>query len=367
MERNSKSISEGLKLPQESRERIRCQLASYQKQREEIPMKKTTFKSRVPLLAAAAVLMMALAWTATAAVSQIFRQEAAVDTSQAMQGMFGKSRPSWTERGEYDAAGNWFYNPNRETVAVDSAFAQDLLGDALPGTGYQWRIGDYTLTVEAYVVDENTSTAKFYYTLEHPGGFGEGAVDETLGLLNYNHYRVGVTFQSTAEEDPYLGRRRYVDVRRSTAEKLCIVDCAASATGNWKAEDGFLITFQVWGEEEPNKEELSAVLELPGVESLPAVSAASPAGDRLELSAIGVKLPCAHIDEVDYLALEYKDGTQYVVLDDGAHLDNTDYGLGSGERPHMVARYVFNRLVDPSQVTAVVVNSQRYETEEVAG
>lgn len=44
MERNFKRISDGLKLPQESRERIRSQLASYQKQSEDIPMKKIDLK-----------------------------------------------------------------------------------------------------------------------------------------------------------------------------------------------------------------------------------------------------------------------------------------------------------------------------------
>lgn len=64
MERNFKRISDELKLPQESRERIRSQLSSYQKQSEDIPMKKATLKSRMPLIAAAVVMMMVLTLTA---------------------------------------------------------------------------------------------------------------------------------------------------------------------------------------------------------------------------------------------------------------------------------------------------------------
>ena len=76
MERNFKRISDGLKLPQESRERIRSQLASYQKQSEDIPMKKSTLKSRVPLIAVAVVMMMALTLTAAAAVVvHLFRND----------------------------------------------------------------------------------------------------------------------------------------------------------------------------------------------------------------------------------------------------------------------------------------------------
>ena len=81
MERNFKRISDGLKLPQESRERIRSQLASYQKQSEDIPMKKSTLKSRVPLIAVAVVMMMALMLTAGAAVVvHLFRNDIIVSS-----------------------------------------------------------------------------------------------------------------------------------------------------------------------------------------------------------------------------------------------------------------------------------------------
>lgn len=81
MERNFKRISDGLKLPQESRERIRSQLASYQKQSENIPMKKSTLKSRVPLIAVAVVMMMALTLTAAAAVVvHLFRNDIIVSS-----------------------------------------------------------------------------------------------------------------------------------------------------------------------------------------------------------------------------------------------------------------------------------------------
>lgn len=81
MERSFKRISDELKLPQESRERIRSQLASYEKQTEEIPMKKSTFKSRVPLIAVAVVMMMALTLTSAAAVVvHLFRNDIIVSS-----------------------------------------------------------------------------------------------------------------------------------------------------------------------------------------------------------------------------------------------------------------------------------------------
>ena len=44
MDQDLKRISNGIRLPQESRERIRAQLASCQRQQEDVPMKKTLLK-----------------------------------------------------------------------------------------------------------------------------------------------------------------------------------------------------------------------------------------------------------------------------------------------------------------------------------
>lgn len=80
MERNLKRISDELKLPQESRERIRSQLSTYQKQSEVIPMKKMVSKKRILMIAAAVVMAMALGLTATAAVARLFQNAVIVSS-----------------------------------------------------------------------------------------------------------------------------------------------------------------------------------------------------------------------------------------------------------------------------------------------
>ncbi len=80
MERNFKHIADGLKLPPESRARIRFQLVSCPKRSEDIPVKKTTLKSRVPLIAAAVVMLMALTLTAAAAAVHLFRNDILVSS-----------------------------------------------------------------------------------------------------------------------------------------------------------------------------------------------------------------------------------------------------------------------------------------------
>lgn len=166
----------------------------------------------------------------------------------------------------------------------------------------------------------------------------------------------------------WFGGRTYVDTARSTGEKLCIVNSGANFEG-WKAADGFTVTFRVQGDVHTingntirDDPELETELELPGLKSLPAVTLTGPAtGKPVLLSAIGLKLDCEDMDEVGKITVEFADGTQYVVQDSAKDLDNSDYGLGSGSRPEMTLRMVFNRLVDVDQVTAVVVDQARYE------
>ena len=107
---------------------------------------------------------------------------------------------------------------------------------------------------------------------------------------------------------------------------------------------------------------LLATLELPGTDSLPALSALDPATgeEKARLSAIGLCL-AAHVDQVEAVALEYDDGSTYLVQDKAAGLQNTEYALGDGEGERLTL--VFNRLVDPARVAAVAVDGVRYPVE----
>lgn len=339
------------------------------------PAKRRGFRPvRTMLIAAAAAAL--LCGTAAAAYDFYTRQNVAVDEPQTVQGIVGGGQPSWDEEQVYDEYGklehNWY---NRQTVPADPDQAMALLGDYLPESGYQWQIEDYTLTVEGYVLDEHTGTAKFYYTVEHPGGFPEGAVDWQHGYLNYTANNLYVSFESMSNMDWSFsfGGRTYVDVERSTPEKLCLVDSGASVGTGWKAEDGVRIRFSIPGEEHQrdvggkhiisrDDPRVAGELELPGVKSLPTRIATDAAtGRTVELSAIGMTAYLGESEMGHRIVIEYADGTQYLVMDGPNNIDNADYGLLDGEAPNWTSRMVFNRLVDPAQVTAVIVDSQRYE------
>ena len=282
----------------------------------------------------------------------------------------GGGLPSWDEEQVYGQNGkldhSWY---NRQTVPADPDQAMALLGDYLPESGYQWQIGDYTLTVESYVLDEHTGTAKSYYT----GGFAEDAVDWRHGWLNYTANILYVTFAPMSEEFMSFGGRVYVDVERSTPEKLYLVNSGASVGTGWKAEDGVRISFSIPGEEHQkdvgdkhvisrDDPRVEGELELPGVKSLPVRTVTDAAtGRTMGLSAIGMTAYFGESEMGHRIVIEYADGTQYLVMDGPNNIDNADYGLLDGEAPNWTSRMGFNRLVDPDQVTAVIVDSQRYE------
>lgn len=78
MDQDLKRISNGLRLPQDSRERIRAQLASPPAHQEEI-MKKASFKKYIPLIAAA-IVVLSLTLTAAAIIAPQFRNDIIVDS-----------------------------------------------------------------------------------------------------------------------------------------------------------------------------------------------------------------------------------------------------------------------------------------------
>lgn len=331
------------------------------------PVKRRGFRP-VRTVLVAAVLIAALCVTATAAY-QLFRQDVAVEKPTLVQGILGGGGIAWEEKTDYDQMGRLSYWPRRELTPVDEEQAMKLLGDYLPESGYQWQIEDFTFTVEGYVLDEHTSTGRIYYTIERPGGFPEGVVDWEHGMLDFTKvdFDLPIFEPQTEVKWHWFGSRQYVDVTRSTAEKLVIVEAlanplAASDVG-WKAADGLCAKFY-------DGKRVMANLELPGVQSLPAVTVKNPeTGETVvTFSAIGMMLDTQYLrsylpngdevhDTVKYLALEYVDGTSYVVWDDG--LDNADYACS--DEKSTLHHICYNRLVDPVQVTAVVVDGQRYE------
>ena len=237
-----------------------------------------------------------------------------------------------------------------------------LVGDYLPKTGYVWQVGEYTLTVESYLLDEHTGTGRVYFTLERPGGVEGLQITPEDGEAWADGSGISLNFCAGGADGTWtpMSGRFYADQNRSTPEKLYLTAALGAASG-WKAEDGLHIRFHDLRRNRDSERDVSLVaeMELPGVDSLPAVTAVNPktGGTAACFSTIGMLVDTSYLedgDSVRYVALEYADGSTYVVQDDAGNVDNAEYGLYNMDGTQL--RLCFNRLVDPAQVVSVAVD-----------
>lgn len=329
---------------------------------EKRPVRRRGLRTALVLAAAAAVLC-----AGAAAGYWITRMEISVKENKPaiVEGLFGDdSRPTVEEQTKVEENGNVSLNlPNRERVPVELPEALAVVGDNLPDTGYAWTVGDYTLTVEACLLDQESGTGKLYILLERPGGVEGVEIAPEDGEVWFNGEGIALSFWAGTGKDVQIGYRIYADWARTTDTALAGVVSFAVAEeerDRWQAADGLEIGFRDLRLNQNSEKDLStlAALELPGTESLPAVTAVNPdTGERTAvLSAIGIALNVQDADEIDSVVLHYADGNSYIVQDEAQNLDNTEYALGCGSRPDMTLRLCFNRLLDPSQVVSVTVN-----------
>lgn len=294
----------------------------------------------------------------------VVREEKFPDLDAAVEAMFGnQGRDSVEATVEYDETGGMSLNlPNQERVPVDAAQAEALVGEYLPGTGYVWQVGDYTLTVESYLLDEHTGTGRVYFTLERPGGVEGLQITPEDGEAWADGSGISLNFCAGGADGTWtpMSGRFYADQNRSTPEKLYLTAALGAASG-WKAEDGLHIRFHDLRRNRDSERDVSLVaeMELPGADSLPAVTAVNPktGGTAACFSAIGMLVDTSYLedgDSVRYVALEYADGSTYVVQDDAGNVDNAEHGLYNMDGTQL--RLCFNRLVDPAQVVSVAVD-----------
>lgn len=373
-----KTLGQEIEIPSEVEERI------HQACSQARPAPRAVRRSRRPLRTAlvAAAVVAALSISAAAVY--------AVNHGPTFQMFFGNEGRSSTEYTEvYDEYGNFYVaSMNEERVPVDEERAEALVGEYLSDTGYVWQVGEYTVTVENYLLDENTGTAKVYYSLYRPGGV-EGIVWGENGEVGWDGSGI-IPLQFSAMVDgewSWLrgGKGIYADLERSTADTLCIMEAMINPE-NWSAEDGLQVEFRDMRLNEGSEldRSLVATMELPGVKSLPAVTVLDQeTGEPVVVfSAIGMKVWTEH-NRIDDIVLTYADGSEYVVEDKADYIQNYDYALWSasqssetlGEEPSAFAgdlpgpapdpeqwtlHLCFNRLVDPEQVVAVTVNGTTY-------
>jgi len=201
MERDLKRISGELKLSQESRERIRSQLSSCEKRSEDIPMKKSILKSRVPLLVAAIVTVMALTLTAGATVTRLFRNDiivASVEDAAADAKANAPEGDGPTAVSIDTGPGGGAPTPLEEIIESERFKSSDWYSEDNINGGLSYGYGEWD-DVEVLSNDpalrirrvtQNSGAVKMEYTAENPANLVNALTDHVTLDLSWmgEHY-----------------------------------------------------------------------------------------------------------------------------------------------------------------------------------
>ena len=257
--------------------------------------------------------------------------------------------------------------PTIERVPLDEELAEEVTPPiAAIGQSVSW--GDYTLTIQAHQHDKNLGMGTIYYTLENPNGV-EGYDTQYNGELWWPNGEI-MSLHGASWEN-YLISSETTDTKISVA-------CYYHGT-QWREEwrENNFFEMQFYDTEE--------VIRLPKYASEENTIALMSENGEILISAIGMEVrmqdmeflqydtiidaegdecPLVNETEIDYVAVRFSDGSEYVVEKDkdGEFISNCmdvsiytqDYTFGR------YITYMFNRIVDPNLITAVVINETIY-------
>lgn len=297
-------------------------------------------------VAAAAVLAAFCVVGVGAAAVQLFLT--AEQRTAFYESLFGWGNGSVQAQEEYDGEGNLVLNlPNQERVQLDQGVAAEI-DPYLNQEVYTLSGRGYTVTVEGCLYDPVTQTGQLYYALENPDGIEGLQVGE--GDSEVWSDGSGINVMCTGSSHTYL------DQARSTGTKWYIM--APIAVYNHLEQLTLRLLFRNQAAQS-GWDELDRA-DIPVGKTMPTVSGSL--GDQsAQLSAVGLLLTDFAADpaEISHVALEYQDGSRYVLVDQSTKQVNVSYRMSAGADVGLKQeeyRLVFNRLVDITQISAVVVD-----------
>lgn len=260
--------------------------------------------------------------------------------------------------------------PEIERVPLDEELAQEVTPPiAAVGRSVSW--GDYTLTIQAHQHDKNLGAGTVYYTVENPNGV-EGYGTQFDGQLWWPDGEI-MYFKNCAWES-FLIPGETTDTKISVA-------CYYYGTEwreKWRKQDYIEMCFY----------NANATIQLPKYASEAETTALMSQNGEILITAIGMEVRIQDMeflyhhtitdsdgteyqlpDEslINYVAVQFSDGSEYVVEKDkdGELIQNSiassvyqqDYIFGN------LVTYMFNRIIDPSLVTGVVINDTVFPVE----
>ncbi|MBR0302349.1 MAG: hypothetical protein IJQ80_00705 [Clostridia bacterium] len=288
-------------------------------------------------------------------------------------------------RDEYDRDGNYVKTVHEaavERVEVDPKLAEELVGEKMASVGETVTIGEYTVTVNDFVFDENGI------------GIVSAVISHPEGHIRYNSewYQSGYEANVSGYElfdvgdkeldYPSLGFRGKVATDESTATDYHMIYYVCPMSEEQVTDDIDYVfyfptplhkslTYDQYISGEANhysEDELydKAKIRI-HINDRVAATEFVCGEDKISISPLGAKLPLGcmeleganeNISRARYakeFVINFKDGGEYIVNDE----DHASNGEGTlDEAGGGVSRYAFNRLVDVENIESVYIMTQ---------
>jgi|GEM_PF-2534334 hypothetical protein len=288
-------------------------------------------------------------------------------------------------RDEYDREGNFVKTvdePAVERVEVDPELAEELVGDKVASVGETVTIGEYTVSVNDFVFDEN-GIGMVSAVISHPEGHIRYNYEwyQNSSNANVSGYELFEYVGDNKLDNPFLGFKGKVVTDESTATDYHMIYYVCLMSAEQETDDIDYVFYSPT----PLKKSLTYDQYLSGeanhysedelydkvkirihINDRVAATKFVCGDDEISISPLGAKLPLGcmeleganeNISRARYakkFVINFKDGTEYIVNDQN-HASN---GEGTLDDANGVTRYAFNRLVDVENIESVSITTQ---------
>lgn len=248
----------------------------------------------------------------------------------------------------YDSSGNQIDLPDMVREHTDADTVARLVGDYLYDVEGTLTAGDYTLTLDSFLMDEQ-GMGVLTCRLENPNGIAYQ--DEGYGKIGLP---VGLMLWQDAEKKSHMDAEVYLDQAQSTDTCLQLVVYFGSFRVYHTGEPVYLSLNEI------KENAVWQMLEIQPQAYVPTVTLSAD-GHAVTVSALGMTVENPVADEltVRELVLHFADGTDYAVESERLHQMNrlVSYWQGDGTGFPAVCA-VFNRLVDIEGITSVTMEGR---------
>ena len=301
------------------------------------------------VIALAAALILSVAFAAAKIMGGTLHRADGVNDN--IIAAFGNKGISTQKAVVFDSTGKEIYLPDMVREQTDRETVSRLVGENLCDVEGILTAGNYTLTLQSFLMDEQ-GMGVLTCQMENPNGiaYQDGGYGQ-VGLP------VGLVLWQEAERKNHMDTEVYLNAAESTDTCLQLVVYFGSFQPYQSGEPVYVSFNEIGAGSEWQMMELQPQVYLP-------TASLSADGHTVTVSALGmtVENPVSVADEliVRELVLHFMGGTDYAVVSETLRQSNemVNYWQGNGSGFPAVC-YVFNRLVDVDALSSVTLEGSR--------